>query len=318
MRKVLFIDTFAPWTSWHEKCLKSFLGEEKEFEVFFGILDSNREDLSPKDKEAILKLVWKSGKTLFLPKEEAAIQNFLKDYTEFEILGEKAVLNRLGLTPVKDFDGLGKAQEQFRLGQDLQAPYPVLEYVADHPLFFAGKISLMLQPDRYRHSVSVAKTAYEIAKANRLDAIKAYQAGIFHDIAKDLDKLLQRRLVKENMPEFQDYPSFAMHQFAGEILARNAFGIEDEEVLSAIGLHCTGKAGMSLFEQVVYCADKCEPLRDFETGHIYQAALMDAHSGFLLTLKDQAEYLSRRKIDYHTNPLSSEMYDTYLKEVYGK
>ena len=171
-----------------------------------------------------------------------------------------------------------------------------------------------MQPDRYRHSVSVAKTAYEIAKANGLDAIKAYHAGLFHDLAKDLDKSLQRRLVKEHFPQYQGYPGFSMHQFAGAFLAESAFGIQDKEVLSAIACHCTGKGDMSLFEQTLYCADKCEPLRDFETRHIFEKAKKDIHAGFLMTIREQAEYLARIHVDYHTNTLSSAMYDRYLNE----
>lgn len=312
--KVLFLDSFCPWTSRHEQCLSSFLKENPGTEVAFGILLRKDTLLSENDIEAILSIVHKDIKTISI--ERGKVDVVLKK-ENCPFVGDDAVLLKLGLLSKAKavFHGLLSTQEDVRSGKRLLAPYPVLEYIADHPLFFASKISFMMHPDRYRHSVSVARTAYEIALNNGLDAIKAYQAGLFHDIAKDLDKALQRRLVKEHFPEYQDYPNFAMHQFAGAFLARTAFGIEDEEVLSAIACHCTGKEDMTLFEQTIYCADKCEPLRDYDTGHIFSTAKKDVHKGFLLTLKDQAEYLRMIKVDYHTNPLSSAMYDRYLKEV---
>lgn len=320
MKQVLFLDTFAPFTNRHKRFLDSFLRKENATDVLFGILVSKDDGLSPKDKEAILKLGYKSGKTIFLEKEKLEEWKESEFFEDSLLFGDRTLLEELGLGKKATLlvDGLLEAEELFRKGQELDADFEILDYVADHPLFFAEKIALMLQSDRYRHSVSVARTAYEIAKSNGLAAHKAFQAGLFHDIAKDLDKSLQKRLVKEYMPQYADYPGFSMHQFAGRILAERSFGIKDEEVLSAISCHCTGKANMTLFEQTLYCADKCEPLRDFETRHIYEKALQDVHQGFLMTLVEQVQYLTYRKVDYHTNPLSSEMYDSYLKEVHAQ
>ena len=39
---------------------------------------------------------------------------------------------------------------------------------------------------RYRHTVSMAHLAKEIALANNLDGRKAYVAGMLHDIAKEM------------------------------------------------------------------------------------------------------------------------------------
>ena len=39
---------------------------------------------------------------------------------------------------------------------------------------------------RYIHTVSMAKLAKEIAESNGLDGMKAYVAGMLHDIAKEM------------------------------------------------------------------------------------------------------------------------------------
>ena len=63
-RKVLFLDSFSPWTARHEECLASFLAENKGREVVFGILRRKDPSLSQNDIEAILSLCHKDIKTI--------------------------------------------------------------------------------------------------------------------------------------------------------------------------------------------------------------------------------------------------------------
>lgn len=46
-------------------------------------------------------------------------------------------------------------------------------------------------------------------------------------------------------------------------MAREHFEIEDEEILSAIRWHTTGKENMSKLDKIIYLADMIEPSRDF-------------------------------------------------------
>ena len=55
-----------------------------------------------------------------------------------------------------------------------------------------------------------------------------------------------------------------VHQYLGAALARAEYGIEDEEILSAIRCHTTGKADMGPLDKVLYLADFTEPNRDKE------------------------------------------------------
>ena len=45
-------------------------------------------------------------------------------------------------------------------------------------------------------------------------------------------------------------------------LAKEVYGIKDEEILSAIEWHTTGKPEMSLLDKIVFIADYIEPNRD--------------------------------------------------------
>lgn len=52
-----------------------------------------------------------------------------------------------------------------------------------------------------------------------------------------------------------------LHGPAGAVLAQDAFGVTDPNVLSAIRYHTTGKVGMLPLDLIVYLADKIEPSR---------------------------------------------------------
>lgn len=52
-----------------------------------------------------------------------------------------------------------------------------------------------------------------------------------------------------------------MHAFLGAAVAKKDYGIEDEEILSAIYYHTTAKPDMSPLEKLIYIADMTEPGR---------------------------------------------------------
>lgn len=52
-----------------------------------------------------------------------------------------------------------------------------------------------------------------------------------------------------------------LHADVSAIVARDVFGVEDEEVLQAIANHTLGRPGMSLLCSIVFLADSLEPGR---------------------------------------------------------
>ena len=53
------------------------------------------------------------------------------------------------------------------------------------------------------------------------------------------------------------------HAPAGAALVKTEVGITDEDILSAIRFHTSGRPNMTLLEKVVYVADYIEPGRRF-------------------------------------------------------
>lgn len=114
--------------------------------------------------------------------------------------------------------------------------------------------------ERLLHSLGCAQCAAELANMFGLDEKKAYVAGLLHDCAKCLDKEKMFEIAKElEIGEGELSNSKVIHAPVSAYLAKTEFGIEDEEILSAIRLHTIGKIGMSLFEKIIYLADKIEP-----------------------------------------------------------
>lgn len=122
-----------------------------------------------------------------------------------------------------------------------------------------------LEPKRYEHTLSVAYTAANLAMVHDADIEKALIAGMLHDCAKCLSHHKQLAICEKNHMELSEIErednSPLVHAKAGSILARDEYGIEDEDILNAICYHTTGRPEMSTLEKIIYLADYIEPGR---------------------------------------------------------
>ncbi len=118
-----------------------------------------------------------------------------------------------------------------------------------------------LDSERYEHSIGVAETAEKLAERFNLDKEKAYFAGLLHDCAKCLPKDEQINIIKNflDVEECEMINPKIFHAPVGAYYAENRFGVNDEEILSAIRWHTIGKLSMSDFEKIIFIADKIEP-----------------------------------------------------------
>ena len=187
----------------------------------------------------------------------------------------------------------------------------VLKYIEDHNLYFVAKIKTYISEKRYNHSLSVAHLAYSIAKKHQLDYQKAYIAGLLHDIAKGIDKEETLALMKQYYPDCLDIGSYAYHQFLGETIAKRDFDIQDEDILSAIKYHTTGKKDMTWLEKLIYATDTVDPLRGYDSTDLINSMFENLDSGFVTVLKANYEYLQIRNKTIN-NRLSEECFKAYL------
>lgn len=124
-----------------------------------------------------------------------------------------------------------------------------------------------LSTKRYIHTINVSDTAAKLAEFYGCDANKAGIAGLVHDCARelDMDELLNC-LAAEGIEA--DALTLSerelLHGPAAIHICRKVFDIEDEEILSAVRYHTTGKENMSLLEKMIYLSDFIEPARSFD------------------------------------------------------
>lgn len=160
----------------------------------------------------------------------------------------------------------------------------------------ARKVRAHLNQDhRYRHCVRVARSADILAQIHGVDCLKARTAAMLHDLARlyPTTQLLEE-CERRGMPvdDFERRNPIVLHAPLGAALAREQFGIEDPEVLSAIAKHTLGAAEMSGLDCIVYLADALEPGRDFENrSTIWKLAQSDLNAAMSATIEDAMGYL---------------------------
>lgn len=119
-----------------------------------------------------------------------------------------------------------------------------------------------LNEERYEHTLGTADCAEELAQKFGLDEKKAYLAGLLHDCAKCYDKEKLRKIIVENgidTDEAEFNNPKTLHAPVSAFVAKNEFGVTDNEILSAIRWHTLGKLEMTDFEKIIFIADKIEP-----------------------------------------------------------
>lgn len=118
-----------------------------------------------------------------------------------------------------------------------------------------------LSKERYLHTLGVRDCAVELAKRYNLDVKKAELAGLLHDCAKcktndELKEIINKFLDDVDKNELKNYKT--LHAPVGAYYAKEKFNIEDDEILSAIRWHTLGRVNMTMFEKIIFLADKIE------------------------------------------------------------
>ena len=155
----------------------------------------------------------------------------------------------------------------------------------------------LLNPNRVAHVLGCRDTAVELAKRWGADVTDAARAGILHDITKAIDGPLQLTLCDAYGKILSDfsrrYPK-TLHALTGSLVAERIFG-ENEEVVSAIQWHTTGKTDMTLLQKIIYVADYMEPCRNFPgVEKLRELAYADMDAALKLGLEMTLEHLKNQ------------------------
>ena len=133
----------------------------------------------------------------------------------------------------------------------------------------AERVKPYLTGKRYEHTLAVAEEAARLGEIYLPEKINNLRASaLLHDITKraDFEKQLQYCEEFGIIIGNDDMLSpKVFHAVTGAAVAERDFAdIADEEILSGIRWHTTGRAGMTVFEAIIYLADYIEPTRTFD------------------------------------------------------
>ena len=133
--------------------------------------------------------------------------------------------------------------------------------------YYIDIIRPKLTEKRFHHSMCLAGMAGNLAEKYGPDPEKAYVAGILHDIMKDTPKDEQLKIIENSdilLDNVEKSQFKLLHAIAGYAYIRDVLKIDDEEILTAVRYHTTGRASMTLMEKILYVADYISEDRDFE------------------------------------------------------
>ena len=176
------------------------------------------------------------------------------------------------------------------------------------------KVSKYLDDYRYRHTLGVMYCAGALAMCHEEDVERAMIAGLLHDCAKCIPAEKKIRMCKKNDIPITDVeysnPGL-LHAKLGAYIAREKYNIEDEDILSAIVCHTTGKPDMNTMEKILYVADYIEPGRAPLPGIdlVRSLAFKDLDLCVYTILKDSYNYLQSR--NYQLDPMTEKAYHYY-------
>ncbi len=131
------------------------------------------------------------------------------------------------------------------------------------------KIRPYLKNKRYNHTLAVEEEVACLGKIflpNDVNRLRA--AALLHDITKKLDLSEHLQICKAfdiivgDQPEKEEK---LFHSKTAPVIIKEQFeGYYDEDIISAVRWHTTGREKMTVFESLVYLADYIEKTRTFE------------------------------------------------------
>lgn len=170
-----------------------------------------------------------------------------------------------------------------------------------------------LTPSRLYHSICVAEQAQHLAEKFGADTEKAYTAGLIHDIMRYEPPEEMLKLIdsdgKYKLTPLERKITVTLHAVAGEVYLRTKLGVTDEEILSAVRYHTTGKEDMTLLEKIIYVADLTSEDRDYpDVAEVRETAELSLEKATLRGLSFTIESNAQKNKPIHIDTVKAYNY----------
>lgn len=191
----------------------------------------------------------------------------------------------------------------------------------EYDLFTLKKnIAKEMTEKRFYHTLAVESVSFSLAIRYNYDTDKATLAGLLHDCVKCLpDEEMLMQCEKYNLPisDVERRNAYLLHGKLGAYYAMQKYGILDEDILSAITYHTTGKENMNLLEKIVFTADYIEPNRSKkripDLDNIRKLAFSDIDKAVYQILANTLNYLDSGTGEI--DQLTVKAYEYYKKKL---
>lgn len=165
-----------------------------------------------------------------------------------------------------------------------------------------------LSEKRFNHCLGVAKCCYDLALRWGADPMKAYLAGLFHDIAREMPKDELLRIAREHHCEIDDNALNApilVHGAVSGIIAKENYHIIDEEILTAMEKHTLGDGSTSLLDRILFLSDAIEPGRNYDgVEKLRRMAQENLTLAVLRATEQSLKYLEAKNLPPHPKTLA--------------
>ena len=193
----------------------------------------------------------------------------LTPFTEFE----KSKIIFLPLPPIEISSS--EVRERVREGREFSSlvAEETGDYIIKNRLYFDDKTGYMrllyekLDEKRVYHSICVSESAVYLAGKYGGNKEKAAIAGLLHDVMKNATDEEHFKFAPF-MTENEKMSRPVWHQLSAPGFLKENSIVTDEEILSAIGCHTTGKGNMTLLEKIIYVADFISKDRDYPDADV--------------------------------------------------
>ena len=161
------------------------------------------------------------------------------------------------------------------------------------------QMKTVMNEKRYEHTLGVSYTSAALAMRYGYDITAARVAGMLHANAKCVDDLTLLQLSNQyGLPvsEAEKQNPYLLHAKVGAYLAKEKYGVGEDEIIQAVRYHTTGRPNMSLLEKIVFVADYIEPNRRMIDGldEIRQLVFEDLDQGVAKILERTLQYLKSK------------------------
>ncbi|MDY3304031.1 MAG: bis(5'-nucleosyl)-tetraphosphatase (symmetrical) YqeK [Clostridia bacterium] len=180
-----------------------------------------------------------------------------------------------------------------------------------------SKLKSSLTEKRYVHSIGVMDTAVKMACKWGADTEKTAIAALLHDCAKNYSISETLELCNKYNVYLDDVTKTAtglIHGFLGAEIARDIYGIRDDDIYDAIYYHTVGKPDMKLMTEIIYIADGIEPNRHYDgVDRIREMAFEDIDRALILQIDSTIKSVINKGGLLHTNTVDTRNF--YLKKI---